>query len=79
MIGSATGSQLGGVAYGAGKVIWVVGIQKIVPDLEEATLRLQEHVLPLENERAIAIYGQPGFIGKTMIVSKEAQPNRIKK
>jgi hypothetical protein len=33
---SASGSQLGPYASGAGKVILLVGTQKIVPDLEDA-------------------------------------------
>jgi len=35
LIASNTGSQLGPYASGAGKVIWVVGAQKIVKDLNE--------------------------------------------
>ncbi len=35
LIASNTGSQLGPYVFGAGKVIWVVGAQKLVKDLEE--------------------------------------------
>jgi hypothetical protein len=77
VIASATGSQLAAAVFGAGNVIWVVGTQKIVPDLEAAMRRLHEYVLPLEDERARGIYGRPAFIGKTLIVSKEAQEGRI--
>ena len=35
-VASASGSQLAAYVYGAGSVIWVVGIQKIVPDRDAA-------------------------------------------
>jgi hypothetical protein len=38
---SASGSQLGPYVSGAGKVIWVVGSQKIVPTLDDAMRRGQ--------------------------------------
>ena len=53
IIASATGSQLPAYAYGAGHVVWVVGSQKIVKDLDEGMKRIYEYVLPLESERAI--------------------------
>ena len=39
-IASATGSQLPAYAYGSGKVVWVVGAQKLVKDFNEAIERL---------------------------------------
>ncbi|MFH1750966.1 MAG: LUD domain-containing protein, partial [Candidatus Micrarchaeota archaeon] len=54
---SATGSQLGAYAYGAGKVIWVVSTAKIVKNLDDAMSRIEEYVLPLESERARKAYG----------------------
>ena len=48
VIGSASGSQLPGYAGAAGRVIWVVGAQKVVPDLPAALRRVEEHCLPLE-------------------------------
>ncbi len=77
LIASATGSQLPGYAYGAGRVIWVVGAQKIVKDLEQAFERLKEHVFPLENERSKQAYGSGSGINKTLVVKKEARPGRI--
>jgi hypothetical protein len=38
---SATGSQLGPFASGAGQLILVVGSQKIVTDLDEALARIR--------------------------------------
>jgi|SRR5438270_4963700 len=73
---SATGSQLGPYAYGAGRVIWVVGAQKIVSDLTAAFRRVQEHCYPLEDERARRVYGQPSSISKALIVEGERFPGR---
>lgn len=78
MIASASGSQLPAYAYGAGKVIWVVGAQKIVKDIDEGFKRIYEHSLPLESERAKKAYGVPGSsVNKILIVNKEAKPDRI--
>src|ERR1044072_1453012 len=49
LIASKTGSQLGPYASGAGKVIWVVGAQKIVKDFNEGLRRIQEYCYPLED------------------------------
>lgn len=76
-IASNTGSQLPGYVYGAGKVVWVVGAQKLVKDEAEARTRLAEHVVPLENERAKAAYGVGTNLSKLLIVSKEVEPGRI--
>ena len=46
---SATGSQLGPYAGTSGKVILVVGSQKIVPDMETALRRIRDYVLPWED------------------------------
>jgi hypothetical protein len=79
VIASNTGSQLPAYAYGAGQVIWVVGAQKIVPDLDGAMKRIYEHVLPLESERAHKAYGVAGSnVSKLLIVNKEVNPDRIK-
>src|SRR5687768_14328980 len=50
LIASNSGSQLGPYASGAGKVIWVVGAQKIVKDLNEGLRRIQDYSYPLEEE-----------------------------
>jgi hypothetical protein len=48
---SATGNQLAAYAGGAGRLVLVVGSQKIVKDLDAALARIREVVLPWENER----------------------------
>ncbi len=73
---SATGSQLAPYAAGAGQVIVVAGAQKVVPDLGTALRRVRTYSLPKEWERCRQAYGQPSFIGKILIVEREAMPGR---
>ncbi len=82
LIASNTGSQLPAYAYGAGTVIWVVGTQKLVKDVEEGMKRIWEYVLPLETARARKAYGLPetwnSYPSKILIVNREVQPGRVK-
>jgi YkgG family uncharacterized protein len=73
---SASGSQLGPYAAGAGKVILVVGTQKIVSDLDEALRRIEEYAYPLEDARAEAAYGVHSGVNKILIVNREWTPGR---
>jgi YkgG family uncharacterized protein len=77
LIASNTGSQLGPYASGAGKVIWVVGAQKIVRDLDEGMRRIQEYTYPLEEEHMQQLYGVGTHVNKMLIVNAELRPNRI--
>jgi L-lactate utilization protein LutC len=77
LIASNTGSQLGPYASGAGKVIWVVGAQKIVKDLDEGYRRLEEHILPLEEAHMQELYHVGTNVSKVLIVNREIRPNRI--
>ena len=74
---SASGSQLAPYAAGAGKVILVVGTQKIVSDLDEALRRIDEYVFPLEDARAEAAYGVHSGVNKVLIINREYIPGRI--
>ena len=73
---SASGSQLPGYAGGAARAIWVVGAQKVVPDLSTALRRVEDHCLPLENERAMKAYGVPSALNRLLILNAEPQPER---
>lgn len=75
---SATGSQLPAYAYGADKVIWVVGSQKIVKDLDEGMKRIYEYVLLLESARANKAYNisTGSSVNKLLIINREITPNR---
>jgi hypothetical protein len=52
-----SGSQLGPYASGATRVLFVVGAQKIVANLEEGLRRINEYALPLQDARAQRAYG----------------------
>ena len=77
LIASNTGSQLGPYASGAGKVIWVVGAQKLVKDLDEGLKRIYEYCMPLEEEHMQQLYNMSTGVNKVLIVNKEIRPNRI--
>lgn len=68
LIASGSGSQIGPIASGAGRVILVVGAQKVVRDLDEAFRRLEDYVLPLEDVRAMAAYGRPASVNQTLVL-----------
>src|SRR5215468_459157 len=76
VVASASGSQLTGYAGGAARAIWVVGAQKVVPDLSTALRRVEDHCLPLESARAQAIYGKPSAINRLLILNAEPHPGR---
>jgi hypothetical protein len=73
---SATGSQLGPYSFGAGKVVWVVGAQKVVPTMQDALKRIREYAFPLEDARALQAYGVNSGLNKILIISREVNPSR---
>jgi hypothetical protein len=77
MAASMGGSQLGPYVSGAGRVILVVGTQKIVSDLEEGLRRIEEYAFPLEDARAEAAYGIHSAVNKVLIINREITPGRI--
>jgi hypothetical protein len=76
VVASASGSQLTGYAGGSARAMWIVGAQKVVPDLSTALRRVEEHCLPLENDRAQKVYGGPSAINRLLILSAEPHPGR---
>jgi hypothetical protein len=74
---SMSGSQLGPYATGAGRVILLVGTQKIVSDLEDGLRRINEYAFPLEDARAQAAYGIHSGVSKVLIINREITPGRI--
>jgi hypothetical protein len=52
-------------------VIWVVGAQKVVPDLETGMRRLREYSHPKEDIRARAAYGSPSALAKILILNAD--------
>ncbi|MFF4616118.1 LUD domain-containing protein [Nonomuraea jabiensis] len=76
VVASATGSQLPGYAGAAAHAIWIVGAQKVVADLPAALRRVEEHCLPLENDRAMRVYGKPSALNRLLILNAEPYPGR---
>jgi hypothetical protein len=77
VIASASGSQLGPIASGAGHVVLVIGAQKIVPDLNTGLRRIYEYCFPLEDLRAREAYGVPSGVNNLLIINKVMVPGRI--
>ncbi len=82
LIASMTGSQLPAYAYGAGTAIFVIGVNKVVKNLDEAFKRLEERVVSLESARARKAYGLPESFNsranKLLVINGESQAGRIK-
>ena len=76
VITSASGSQIGPIASGAGHLILVVGSQKIVPDLDAAFRRIQEYVFPYEDARLREQMGVGTKITRTLILERDFMPGR---
>jgi L-lactate utilization protein LutB len=82
IVASNTGSQLPAYVYGADSVVWVVGAQKLVTDMQEGLKRIYEYVLPLETVRARKAYGLPetwnSNPSKILFINREVTAGRIK-
>ena len=77
VMASNTGSQLAAYASGAGKIIWVIGAQKIVDNLDDAFKRINEYVFPLESERLKKLFGVPSNVSQLLIFNKAVNPSRV--
>jgi hypothetical protein len=73
----ASGSRVGAWPFAAGHLVLVVGINKIVPTLEDALCRVREYAYRLEDARARKAYGTPSMIGKCVILAQEKAPDRV--
>ncbi|KAG0228849.1 hypothetical protein B0O80DRAFT_427535 [Mortierella sp. GBAus27b] len=69
-----SGSKVGGVAFGAGNVIVLVGSNKIVKDEAEAHKRTHEFALAAESARARDAYGVPASAVVHYEVIRKANP-----
>lgn len=78
VIASASGSQLASMAYGAQNVLFIIGAQKIVPDLATAMRRVHEYSLPLEDARARSAYGMGSTIHKVLTLHGDIEEGRIR-
>jgi hypothetical protein len=73
---SATGSQLAAYASGAGRLILVVGSQKIVPTLADALARIQDVAFPWEDEQVRERLGVGTRLEKVLIIYGEWNAGR---
>lgn len=71
VVASATANQLGPYASGAGRLILIVGSQKIVRDLDEAMLRIDKKVFPFEDAMVRERVPTGTFVGKILIIRRE--------
>ncbi|WP_433514970.1 LUD domain-containing protein [Nonomuraea sp. CA-143628] len=78
VIASASGSQLASMAYGAQNVLLIIGVQKIVPDLETAMRRVHEYSLPLEDARARSAYGMGSTVHKVLTLHGDIEEGRVR-
>lgn len=76
LFASASGSQIGPIASGAGQLILVIGSQKIVPDLESALRRIREHVMPYEDARLREQMGLGTKLTRVLIIEQDFRPGR---
>jgi len=76
VVASGSGSQLPAYAGGAARAIWIVGAQKVVPDLGAALRRVEDHALPLESARTQAAYGFASAVNRLLILNAEPRPGR---
>jgi hypothetical protein len=77
VVASMTGSQLGPIGFGSGRVILVVGAQKIVPDLATAFRRVEEYSYPIEDAKIQAAFGRRSAINKLLVLNAEIVPGRV--
>ena len=66
LVASATGSQLGPYSASAGKAIWIIGSQKVVPDMRTALRRIFLYSYPMEDVRARHASGRPSSVSKML-------------
>ncbi len=71
VIASNTGSQMPHIVFTSPNLIFVVGTQKIVSNLSEAMKRLQEYVIPKEDQRMMKEYGVGTNPNKILIFNGE--------
>ncbi|MGI5230766.1 LUD domain-containing protein [Actinoallomurus sp. CA-142502] len=76
VVASGSGGQLPAYSGGAARAIWIVGAQKVVPDLSTALRRVEDHCLPLESARTQAVHGWPSAVNRLLVLNAEPYPGR---
>jgi LUD domain len=72
----AGGSRQAFYVYGPSRVIWVAGINKLVPTAADGLRRVREIALPLEDQRMKTAGAKGSYVGKLVIYERE-RPGRI--
>ena len=72
----ASGSRQAFYVYGPPHVLWVAGINKLVPTVQDGLRRVREIALPLEDQRMKRRGGPGSSIGKLVIFERD-RPGRI--
>ncbi len=78
LIASNSGSQLPHVVFSSPNLIFVVGAQKIVANLDKAMKRLEEYVIPLEDHRMMERHKAHTYPSKILIFKRESPFSRRK-
>ncbi|TDW24268.1 lactate utilization protein [Kribbella kalugense] len=71
-----TGSRQAFYTFGPAKVVWVVGANKLVKDLEAAIARVYQVALPQEDARVRSIGWGGSAVNKLVVYSGEPVPGR---
>ena len=79
----AAGTRPAGIAGGvvsAGKTRDRIDEENdIATDLDEAFRRVEEYCLPLEDQRALHVYGEHSGVNMLLVVNKETPPSATKR
>ena len=71
IIASNSGSQLPHIVFTSPNLVFVVGTQKLAPNLDAALSRVREYVLPLEDKRMKDVGMGGSAISKLLIFERE--------
>ena len=71
VIASNSGSQLPHIVFTSPNLVFVVGMQKLAPNLDVALSRVREYVLPLEDKRMKDVGMGGSAISKLLIFERE--------
>jgi len=72
----ASGSRQAFYIFGPPQVIWVAGVNKLVPSLEDGFRRVHEVALPQEDQRMKNQGASGSYVGKLVVYERE-KPGRI--
>ena len=72
-----SGSRQAFYTFGPDKVIWVVGVNKLVPTLDEAIARVYDVALPQEDARAKSIGWGGSAVNKLVIYEADPVAGRV--